>query len=94
MPGSGQSRRARISIVTQMYGRETVVGARGGSATHGLTIRGNARGRPHHKAGDAPFRQALAKGLRFACRIDLGFRIAEQISSAPPNSLPSLICIS
>jgi len=83
-----------------MYGRETVAGARGGSGTHGLTIRANARGRPHHKVGDAPFRQALAKGLRFACTlvvvpaIDLGFRIAEQISSAPPNSLPSLICIS
>jgi hypothetical protein len=50
----------------------------------GLTIRANARGKPHHKAGDAPFQPA----------IDLGFRMAEQISSAPPNSVPSLTCIS
>ncbi len=67
MPGRGQFCRARISIVTQIYGRETVVGARGGSGTHGLTIRGHARGWPHQIAGDAPFRQALAKDHCFGC---------------------------
>ena len=32
-----------------------------------LTIRSSMGGRPHHKAVDAPFRQALAKGFGFPC---------------------------